>query len=117
MIEPGRRDTAGPMASDSDGAQPVQLAPAGGRRGIVDEFNGWLSMLVERNGSDLHLKVGTPPKIRESGALLPLEREHLSHDEMEAIGAAIVRPIGWNGSRPPARSTSPTRSPASDGSA
>jgi twitching motility protein PilT len=49
-------------------------------------------MLVERNGSDLHLKVGTPPKIRESGALLPLEREHLSHDEMEAIGAAIVPP-------------------------
>ena len=92
MIEPGRRDTAGPMAGDTDGAHPVQLAPAGGRRGIVDEFNGWLSMLVERNGSDLHLKVGTPPKIRESGALLPLEREHLSHDEMEAIGAAIVPP-------------------------
>ena len=23
----------------------------------MDEFNGWLSMLVERNGSDLHLKV------------------------------------------------------------
>ena len=92
MIEPGRRDTAGPMAGDTDGAHPVQLAPAGGRRGIVDEFNGWLSMLVERSGSDLHLKVGTPPKIRESGALLPLEREHLSHDEMEAIGAAIVPP-------------------------
>jgi len=92
VIEPGRRDTAGPMAGDTDGAHPVQLAPAGGRRGIVDEFNGWLSMLVERNGSDLHLKVGTPPKIRESGALLPLEREHLSHDEMEAIGAAIVPP-------------------------
>jgi twitching motility protein PilT len=80
------------MAGHTDGAHPVQLAPAGGRGGIVDEFNGWLSMLVERNGSDLHLKVGTPPKIRESGALLPFDREHLSHDEMEAIGTAIVPP-------------------------
>lgn len=71
MIEPGRRDTAGPMAGDTDGAHPVQLAPAGGRRGIVDEFNGWLSMLVERNGSDLHLKVGTPPKIRRVRGTAP----------------------------------------------
>jgi Tfp pilus assembly ATPase PilU len=30
----------------------------------VDEFNGWLALLVERNGSDLHVKAGTPPKIR-----------------------------------------------------
>jgi len=92
VIEPGRRDTAGPMAGDTDGAHPVQLAPSGGRRGIVDEFNGWLSLLVERDGSDLHVKVGTPPKMRRSGALVPLEREHLSHDEMEAIGTAIVPP-------------------------
>jgi twitching motility protein PilT len=30
--------------------------------------------------------------MRQSGALLPLEREHLSHAEMEAIGTAIVPP-------------------------
>lgn len=65
---------------------------AGEGVGIVDEFNGWLRLLVERNGSDLHVKVGTPPKMRESGALLPLQRPPLSHDEMEAIGRAIVPP-------------------------
>jgi twitching motility protein PilT len=80
------------MAGDTDGERPVRIATAAGRGGIVDEFAGWLSLLVERNGSDLHVKVGTPPKIRQSGALLPLDRGSLSHDEMEAIGTAIVPP-------------------------
>ena len=90
MIEPGQQGIAGPAAGDTDGERPVHLATAEGRGGIVEEFNGWLSLLVERNGSDLHVKVGTPPKVRQSGALLPLDREPLSHDEMEAIGTAIV---------------------------
>ena len=64
MIEPGRQQVAGPMAGDADGERPVHLAAAEGRGGIVDEFNGWLALLVERNGSDLHVKVGTPPKMR-----------------------------------------------------
>jgi twitching motility protein PilT len=92
VIEPGQQGVAGPTADDTDGERPVHLATADGRGGIVEEFNGWLSLLVERNGSDLHVKVGTPPKVRRSGALLPLDREPLSHDEMEAIGTAIVPP-------------------------
>jgi twitching motility protein PilT len=92
VIEPGQQGVAGPAAGDTDGERPVHLATAGGHGGIVEEFNGWLSLLVERNGSDLHVKVGTPPKVRRSGALLPLDREPLSHDEMEAIGTAIVPP-------------------------
>jgi len=99
VIEPGQQGVAGPAAGDTDGERPVHLATAGGRGGIVGEFNGWLSLLVERNGSDLHVKVGTPPKVRQSGALLPLDREPLSHDEMEAIGTAIVPPerVEWFG--------------------
>jgi twitching motility protein PilT len=92
VIEPGQQGVAGPAAGDADGERPVHLAAAEGRGGIVEEFNRWLSLLVERNGSDLHVKVGTPPKVRRSGALLPLGREPLSHDEMEAIGTAIVPP-------------------------
>jgi twitching motility protein PilT len=92
VIEPGHQDVARPMAGDTDGERPVRIATAAGRGGIVDEFAGWLSLLVERNGSDLHVKVGTPPKIRQSGVLLPLDRGSLSHDEMEAIGTAIVPP-------------------------
>jgi twitching motility protein PilT len=92
VIEPGQQGVAGPTAGHTDGERPVHLATAEGRGGIVEEFNGWLSLLVERNGSDLHVKVGTPPKVRQSGVLLPLDRELLSHDEMEAIGTAIVPP-------------------------
>jgi twitching motility protein PilT len=92
VIEPDPTNDVRPHAIDAEPQPPVHLAQAGAGRAIVDEFNGWLGMLVERNGSDLHVKVGTPPKMRESGALLPLERAPLSHDEMEAIGEAIVPP-------------------------
>ena len=59
---------------------------------IVDEFNGWLAQLVELDGSDLHVKAGTPPKLRLNGVLEPVAREALTHDECEAIGDAIVPP-------------------------
>ena len=62
------------------------------RGGIVDEFNGWLATLVEQDGSDLHVKVGTSPKLRLNGVLDALDREPLTHDECEAIGEAIVPP-------------------------
>ena len=94
MIEPEQHEIAGPPAGDTDGERPVHLATAEGRGGVVDEFNGWLALLVERNGSDLHVKVGTPPKMRQSGALLPLDREPLSHDEMDAIGKAMIPRAG-----------------------
>ena len=58
--------------------------------GILREFNGWLSELVERDGSDLHVKAGTAPKFRLSGSLIPLDHRPLSHDECEEIAAAIV---------------------------
>ena len=31
---------------------------------IVPEFNAWLERLVAGEGSDLHVKVGSPPMIR-----------------------------------------------------
>ena len=60
--------------------------------GIVEEFNGWLAGLIEKDGSDLHVKAGTPPKFRLDGQLEPLDRAPLTHDETEAIGDAIVPP-------------------------
>jgi len=79
-------------AQDRPPEREIRLADldAGNVGGVVDEFNGWLSELVQRRGSDLHVKVGTPPKIREAGALVPMERELLTHFETEAIAEAIV---------------------------
>jgi twitching motility protein PilT len=58
--------------------------------GIVGEFRGWLEELLAGDGSDLHVKVAAPPKLRVSGALIPLERAPLTHDETETIAEAIV---------------------------
>jgi twitching motility protein PilT len=58
--------------------------------GIVEELKSWLEELVSRDGSDLHLKVGGPPKIRFAGTLVPLERELLTREEMDEVAKAIV---------------------------
>jgi len=99
VIEPHQPDDVRPPGLPTEGhPEPTpeaqerpHLAEAGGV-GIVGEFNGWLAELVERDGSDLHVKVGTPPKLRDAGLLLPLGRAPLTHDEMEAIGEAILPP-------------------------
>jgi twitching motility protein PilT len=56
----------------------------------VEEFNGWLTDLTQRDASDLHVKVATPPKIRVSGVLMPIERPPLTDEETGAIAAAII---------------------------
>ncbi|HEX9123574.1 MAG TPA: PilT/PilU family type 4a pilus ATPase [Actinomycetota bacterium] len=61
--------------------------------GIVGEFHGWLAEVVEREDSDLHVKVGAPPKVRKaSGRLVPLERAPLAPDETTTIADVIVPP-------------------------
>jgi len=60
--------------------------------GIVEEFGGWLTDLTHGEGSDLHVKVGTPPKIRRSGALVPLDHRPLLDEETAAIAAVIIPP-------------------------
>jgi len=63
---------------------------------IVVEFNQLLAELVERDGSDLHLKVGQPPKIRETGVLAPMDGYGpLSDQQTATIAAAIVPPDRW----------------------
>jgi twitching motility protein PilT len=58
--------------------------------GIVEEFHGWLTALTKSEGSDLHVKVGTPPKVRISGTLIPLEHPPLADEDTAAIAATIV---------------------------
>ncbi|HEY7659038.1 MAG TPA: PilT/PilU family type 4a pilus ATPase, partial [Actinomycetota bacterium] len=86
MIEP--QMDAGPAPASAGLREGNGHAPAG----IVEEFNGWLRELMGRDGSDLHVKVGTAPKIRDAGALVPLDRAPLTHDETETIAATIVPP-------------------------
>ena len=58
---------------------------------LMTQFNGWLRLVVERDASDLHLKVGVPPKIRDTGVLSPIDGyPRLEHAETERIADAIV---------------------------
>jgi twitching motility protein PilT len=49
-----------------------------------------LRTLVERGGSDLHLRVGEPPVIRTSGELVRLDEPPLHAPELEAMLVAIM---------------------------
>ena len=74
-------------AEDMEGTSANGLAGSG----IVNEFNGWLRLVIERDASDLHVKVGVPPKIRETGVLEPIEgTRDLTHEQTERIAEAIV---------------------------
>ncbi|HXF72034.1 MAG TPA: type IV pilus twitching motility protein PilT [Actinomycetota bacterium] len=68
---------------------PVEVLEPGA---AVEEFDGWLRLLVERDGSDLHVKVGSPPRIRVAGRLEALARVPLRPEETRAIAEAIVPP-------------------------
>jgi twitching motility protein PilT len=57
---------------------------------IVGEFDGWIRELAEGGGSDLHIKVGSPPRIREAGRLRKLDRDALKPDETEALAKSII---------------------------
>ena len=57
---------------------------------IVEEFKGWLAGLFKSEGSDLHVKVGSPPMYRMPNGLVRLDREPLTFAETNAIADAIV---------------------------
>jgi twitching motility protein PilT len=54
-----------------------------------------LRTMLEKGGSDLHLTVGLPPKIRASGSLQPLSDQPLDTVEMERLLREICPPRRW----------------------
>jgi Tfp pilus assembly protein, pilus retraction ATPase PilT len=57
---------------------------------IVEEFNQWLGQLLDSEGSDLHVKVGSSPMVRMPHGLERLSRAPLTNEEINAIAEAIV---------------------------
>ena len=58
----------------------------------VAEFDGWLEDLMQGKGSDLHVKVGSPPMIRLPGGLQRLARDPITPVETAAIAESIIPP-------------------------
>jgi twitching motility protein PilT len=54
-----------------------------------------LRQMIEQGGSDLHLTVGLPPKIRASGSLAPLNDKPVDAKTMESLLREICPPRRW----------------------
>lgn len=60
------------------------------------ELDALLRVLADVDGSDLHLKVGSPPHVRVHGDLQALEgRAALSAEDTEGAARAIMEPKTW----------------------
>ncbi|MCW2770078.1 MAG: twitching motility protein [Aeromicrobium sp.] len=52
---------------------------------MTTQIAPYLNAVVVNHGSDLHIKVGSPPKIRISGSLVPLQVDPLTAEVAEAL--------------------------------
>ena len=70
------------------------MAEASGPAALVPPFNfkQAISLMVQRNGSDLHLKVGRPPTIRVNGDLAGLEMQPLKPEDLKLLAEQIMTP-------------------------
>ncbi len=48
-------------------------------------FKAAISQMVQKNGSDLHLKVGRPPTIRVNGDLEALPQQPLKPEDLKLL--------------------------------
>jgi twitching motility protein PilT len=55
-------------------------------------FKTAITEMVQRGGSDLHLKVGRPPTIRVAGDLFQLDQAPLKPEELKALAEQIMTP-------------------------
>ena len=60
------------------------------RDAAVEEFDGWLAELMQGNGSDLHVKVGSAPMIRLPEGSGRLPRDPITPMESAAIAESII---------------------------
>ena len=60
--------------------------------GAPFNFKQAISSLVQRNGSDLLLKVGRAPTVRLNGVLTPLEMVPLKPEDLKALAEQIMTP-------------------------
>ncbi|HET6751496.1 MAG TPA: PilT/PilU family type 4a pilus ATPase, partial [Actinomycetes bacterium] len=58
----------------------------------VTSLVAWLEALVDVKGSDLHLKVGSPPRMRVDGRLVVIEGSILTPEMAEGLLREVIRP-------------------------
>jgi twitching motility protein PilT len=58
----------------------------------VTGMSGWLEALVNARGSDLHVKVGSTPRMRVDGRLVVLDGPVITSELAEALLSEVIRP-------------------------
>ncbi|MGH7590947.1 MAG: type IV pilus twitching motility protein PilT [Gemmatimonadales bacterium] len=71
--------------ADAPQAKPAAAGPP-------FNFKGAITQMVQKNGSDLLLKVGRPPTIRLDGELSPLEMPPLKPEDLKTLAEQIMTP-------------------------
>jgi twitching motility protein PilT len=61
-------------------------------RETVPDFDAFLRFAVDANASDLHLKVGRPPRIRVDGQLADTPFEPSTDQDLESLGRSLLPP-------------------------
>ncbi|HET9682858.1 MAG TPA: PilT/PilU family type 4a pilus ATPase, partial [Gemmatimonadaceae bacterium] len=73
-------------------ATTTNAAPGGTAATEGFNFKAVLQQLVQRNASDLHLKVGRPPTLRLHGELVPLELPPLKPEDLKGLAEQLMTP-------------------------
>src|SRR5215211_890550 len=73
-------------------APPPSTAPAAGSSVSTFNFKQTIAQMVQRNASDLLLKVGRPPTIRLNGELQPLEMPPVKPEDVKALAEQVMTP-------------------------
>src|SRR3989454_10671802 len=82
--------TPSPSSSDSSssGWTPMAEAPQAGQ--ATFNFKAAITHMVQRNASDLLLKVGRPATIRVNGELVALDSSPLKPEELKSLAEQII---------------------------
>jgi twitching motility protein PilT len=70
---------------------PPTPAPAGAPSSAFD-FKAVMQQLVQKNASDLHLKVGRPPTVRLNGDLEALDFPPLKPEDLKSLAEQLMNP-------------------------
>jgi len=84
-----------PAAQSSPTGRPSGAGAAAGGLDIPPSafnFKAVLQQMVQRNASDLHLKVGRPPTLRLHGELVPVETPPLRPEDLKALAEQLMTP-------------------------
>jgi twitching motility protein PilT len=81
---------ANPTHAAATAAAPLTAAPTAAASAF--NFKAVLQELIQRNASDLHLKVGRPPTLRVNGDLEPLSRPPMRPEDLKALAEQLMTP-------------------------